>query len=421
MQNFKQTFKKFVFFPFMTLSFCLSLLQVNGQTWQLNGITVVGNNGAGSGPNQLNLPTGISVDASGNIYIAESGNHRVTKWSPPSYNVGVTVAGNGIAGSNPNQLNTPYGIFVDGSENIYICDHENYRVQKWSPPYSTGVTVAGGNGPGSSANKLDKPWGIYVDNSANIYVSEINNQRVSKWSSPYISGIIVAGGNQAGSGAHQLDSPTGIMVDNSGNLYISDHNNNRIQKWSPSSTSGITVAGGNGSGSQASQLNSPSMVYVDNCGIYVSDRSNARIQRFPLPNVNGITIAGGNNAGSQANQLNTPQYIAFDSNYNLYVADYLNHRVQKFAYTTTTTPCYGVGLSEASTNPHFLIYPNPTKDVINFSVQANVLLTTLTGQIIADKEEVNMLDISDKPSGIYFITLTDNKGRLIQRGKIIKE
>lgn len=73
------------------------------------------------------------------------------------------------------------------------------------------------------------------------------------------------------------------------------------------------------------------------------------------------------------------------------------------------------------TNPQIAVYPNPTKNEINFSIQTNVLLTNVSGQIILDRKNVNKLDLSDQPTGIYFLTLTENNGQVIQRSKIIKE
>ena len=92
-------------------------------------------------------------------------------------------------------------------------------------------TVAGGNGKGSSADQLNSPNGIAIDDSGNLYIATANNHRIQKWAPGATEGKIIAGGNGYGSAADQLSSPNGIAIDDSGNLYISDRNNNRIQKW----------------------------------------------------------------------------------------------------------------------------------------------------------------------------------------------
>ncbi len=79
------------------------------------------------------------------------------------------------------------------------------------------------------------------------------------------------------------------------------------------------------------------------------------------------------------------------------------------------------GIAGNSSNSDINIYPNPTKNQINFSVETNVQLTNITGQLIVEKNNVSMLDLSEHAAGLYFITLLDKKGKVIQRSKIVKE
>ena len=67
------------------------------------------------------------------------------------------------------------------------------------------------------------------------------------------------------------------------------------------------------------------------------------------------------------------------------------------------------------------VFPNPTKNLINFSTQTNVQLTNVIGQIVAERKNVNQVDLSDQPTGIYFLTFTDNNGQVVKRIKIVKE
>lgn len=156
-------------------------------------------------------------------------------------------------------------------------------------------------------------------------------------------GSIVAGGNGTGSAANQLRGPHGFFVALNGEIYVADYQNHRIQKFpagSTSATNGVTVAGGNGQGNAANQLNSPSDVFVAANGeIYVADWVNQRVQKFPANSTsatNGITVAGGNGAGSAANQFQLPRHIYVDNNSNLYVVDRDNHRIQKFPAGSTS-------------------------------------------------------------------------------------
>jgi DNA-binding beta-propeller fold protein YncE len=179
---------------------------------------------------------------------------------------GVTVAGGNGAGSAANQLNepgngnSPAGVSVDSSGDVYVVDNGNNRVQEWAPGATAGVTVAGGNGAGSAANQLSFPGGIFVDSSGNLYVADTGyaifppqNNRVQEWTPGATSGVTVAGGNGAGSAADQLSYPTDVFVDGAGNIYVEDSGNNRVQKFAPPAppttsvllpSKGATLSGG---------------------------------------------------------------------------------------------------------------------------------------------------------------------------------
>jgi sugar lactone lactonase YvrE len=346
--------------------------------WYLNGVpthttpfpayTVAGGNNYGSAANQLYNPKGVFVDASGYIYVADQLNQRIQKFPAGSTSAtnGVTVAGGNGYGSAANQFKYPNGVFADGSGNIYVVDEVNQRIQKFpagSTSATNGVTVAGGNGLGSAANQFNYPSGVFVDGSGNIYVADNGNNRIQKFPSGSTSatnGVTVAGGNGAGSSANQLNYPygtsylSGIYMDGNGNIYTADYNNNRVQKFpagSTSATNGVTIAGGNGSGNAANQFAGPSGVFVDGSGnIYVADYYNSRVQKFPAGSTsatNGVTVAGGNGAGSAVNQLYNPTDVFVDGSGNIYVADIVNERIQKWNsstidsfYTPTTVGSY---------------------------------------------------------------------------------
>jgi len=294
------------------------------------GKTLAGVGWAGPAANQLYNPSGIALDADGNMYIADAGNNRIQMWAPGA-SEGTTVAGGNGAGSVANQLYNPTDITLDASGNLYVSDGYNHRIQKWEPGASEGTTVAGGNGRGSAANQLDIPSGIKFDTDGNLYIADGFNHRIQKWAPGASEGTTVAGGNGQSSAANQLYYPMEIALDASGNIYIVDRSNDRIQKWEPGASEGTTVAGGNGQSSAANQLHTPNGIALDADGnIYISDAGNHRIQKWEPGASEGTTVAGGGWAGSAADQLNGPTDITLDASGSLYIVDRSNDRIQKW-------------------------------------------------------------------------------------------
>ena len=179
---------------------------------------------------------GIAVDSAGNIYIADTGNNRIRKID--TNNIINTIAGGGapVAGSNGDggyatnaSLSRPSGIALDSSGNIYIADTGNNRIRKIdvegiiSTIAGGGAPVAGSNGDGGYATNasLSRPSGIVLDSSGNIYIADTGNNRIRKID---VEGIIstiagggapVAGSNGDGGYATNagLSSPSGIALD----------------------------------------------------------------------------------------------------------------------------------------------------------------------------------------------------------------
>jgi sugar lactone lactonase YvrE len=279
------------------------------------GVTGSGGYSGDNGPAtsaHLTGPTSVAVDASGNLYIADYYNHRIRKVS--STGIITTVAGNGLSGySGDNgaavsaQLSYPQAVAVDTTSNIYIADSGNHRIRKVN---SSGIitTVAGngtigytGDDGAATSAHLGTPVGVAVDVSGNLYLADAQYNVIRKVIS---SGIIttVAGstfynglGDNGTATAAQLAYPVGIAVDTFGNLYIADSKNyfGLIRKVS---TSGIiTTVAGNGSCSiinnvqcysgdngpaTSAELNQPTGVAVDGSGnLYIADTNNNRIRK----------------------------------------------------------------------------------------------------------------------------------------------
>jgi uncharacterized protein (TIGR03437 family) len=312
-----------------------------------NGATgFSGDNGPATSA-ELNFPAGVAVDSAGNLYIADTDNNRIRK---VSNGVITTVAGNGLGGfSGDNgpatsaRLTNPEGVAVDSAGNLYVADTTNQRIRKVSNGVITtiagnGLTgFSGDNGPAANA-QLNSPYGVAVDSTGNLYIADTENQRIRKVSSGVITTL--AGNGTAGSSGDggpatsaRLGSPLGIAVDIAGNLYIADRDNSRIRKVA---SGVITTVAGNGTQGFAgdngpatdSQLYLPTSVAVDSSGdLYIADTGNSRVRKVS----NGVitTVAGGgmlvgDNGPATSAQLGNPSGVATDSSGNLYVADAYN-------------------------------------------------------------------------------------------------
>ena len=307
--------------------------------------TVAGGNGAGAANDQFNFASGLYVDTSGNVYVADLLNHRVQKWAKGATS-GITVAGGNGAGAAANQLNEPHGIFVDTSGNLYVADSKNHRVQKWVSGATQGTTVAGGNGIGVASHdinvfdKLNSPQGVFVTDDGNVYVADTGNNRIQKWTPGATSGIRVAGGGEFGVNHNLLAHPNNVFVTPAGDIYVADSENSRIQKWREGSVDILNATGWHNEGYEAHQMNFSIGIFVDPLeNMYIADYYNHRIQKWKvakkeIPFVDGdaITVAGDQGQGTAANQFNGPKAIFVDAIGDLYVADMKNHRIQKYHY-----------------------------------------------------------------------------------------
>ena len=305
----------------------------------------------------FNAPFGVAVDGSGNVYVADTSNHTIRKITPSGEVT--TFAGTGTIGNvdgngSAASFYFPFGIAVDGSGNVYVTEQGNHKIRKITPNGDV-TTVAGtgsqGNtdGNGTSAS-FDTPAGIAVDDSGNVFVADQNNHKIRKIA-PNGDVTTVAGsgsqGNTDGNGTSaNFNFPRGIAIGASGNVFVADQGNHIIRKIAPNADV-TTVAGtgspGNmdGNGTSAS-FNNPIGVAVDDSGnIYVVDVANHKIRKI-APNGDVTTVAGTGSAGSTdgnglAASFNNPVGIVVDSFGNLYIADLLNHKIRKISAVTTLT------------------------------------------------------------------------------------
>ena len=320
---------------------------------------------------QLAGPQGMAVDGAGNLYVADNGNSRIRRIDDTG--VITTIAGIGGSGFSGDggpavaaQLNLPQGVAVDGTGNLYIADTDNHRIRQVVLS-GTITTIAGTGGSGFSGDggpaavaQLNSPSGVAVDGAGNLYIADTENHRIRRIDS---SGTIatVAGtgmgfsGDGGRAGTAQLRFPQGLTMDSAGNLYIADQGNVRIRRVDATGMI-ITIAGtgrsgfsGDGGPAITAQLAAPSGVALDGAGnLYIADRGNARIRRVDTKG-NITTIAGGGSGGDggpavQA-RLNRPEGVAVDRAGNLYIAHHNIRRVDVTGAITTIAGTWLAGFS----------------------------------------------------------------------------
>jgi uncharacterized protein (TIGR03437 family) len=240
---------------------------------------------------RLASPAGIAVDKTGLIYIADTGNHRIRRIGVDGFIT--TVAGTGTpAYGGDNTLasrasfSSPNGLAVDSAGNVYIADTGNHRIRKL---FGAGVviTVAGtgasgysGDGGAATAARLNSPTAVAVDASGRIYIADSGNNTVRRVEA---DGTITT----LAPSATSWNSPQGVAVTSTGEVFIADTGNNTVLRWTPADGT-VSVAagssagfGGDGGPGRQALLNAPRGLFVDSSGaILVADSANGRIRKL---------------------------------------------------------------------------------------------------------------------------------------------
>ncbi|KYG82210.1 NHL domain-containing protein [Roseivirga echinicomitans] len=186
------------------------------------------------------LPSALAIDANGNIYVADSGNHTIRKISPSG--VVTTLAGSfgsGADGTGTSALfNNPAGLAVDSEGNVYVSDDQNYSIRKITPE-GVVTTLAGSGNRGSSNGtgteaEFDNPRGLAVGPDGNIYLADRENNLIRKITPEGVVTTFVGSGNASfadGTGSEaEFYNPVDVVFDRAGNLYVLDQFNQRIRK-----------------------------------------------------------------------------------------------------------------------------------------------------------------------------------------------
>ncbi len=271
-----------------------------------------------------------------------------------------TLAGNGNQGYSgdggpafSSQLNSPIGVAIDPSGNIYVSDTQNHRIRKITPSgiittfAGTGTAGFSGDGGPASLARINQPCGIALDTAGTVFFADRFNHRIRKIDKlgniNTVAGSTTTAGFSGDGGpalSAKLSSPGSVAVDRAGNIYIADTNNDRIRKVGKNDTITTVVGGGTLTSENitatSAALATPWDVAVDTSGnIYLTDSNNNRVRKV---NSGGLinTIAGtgvygfaGDGGNATSAQLKAPYGVELDGLGNIYISDSYNYRVRK--------------------------------------------------------------------------------------------
>lgn len=277
-------------------------------------------------------PFGITVDGSDNVWVTELDGGRVLKFN--SSGVYQSMLGRtGIKRDFGPYLVQPVATAVDSSGNGWVTDRETHRVKKYDSAGAVLLTLGEVWTSGDDNAHFNWPHGAAIDSSDNVYIADRNNHRVQIFDS---SGVYLATIGESGvSGADDahFDGPVHIAIDNSDQLYVADRQNERVQVFDVSNPAAVMYVGTLGTtgaaGSDNAHFNGPFGVTAVNGKIYVADLGNDRVQIFNAATYAYLATIGGTE-GAGNNQFQSAIDVAVDSNGTIYVADVGNNRVQVF-------------------------------------------------------------------------------------------
>ena len=383
----------------------------------------------------LLLPSAIVFDTTGNLYIAETGNHVIHKVDTQGHIT--TIAGTGTQGLSGDggaatqaQLDSPQGLALTSTD-LYIADTHNHRIRKLNLTTNLITTLAGttqgfsGDSMVASQAQLNLPTALTIDANQNLYIADTANHRIRRIDAT--TGIIttVAGNGTQGDSGDQgpapsaaIDSPQGIAVDTAGNLYLADTHNHRIRRID--TTTGIitTLAGTGTLGSPTdniaasnTQLALPRGLTIDASGnLYLADTANHRIRRIDATTGIITTVAGTGTQGYSGDTglatvatLDSPRSVTVASTSHVTLADTANQRVRQITATTGNPPTSTIqtiaGLG--NTTPGTLTLSAPTVIAYGTGTLTATLATSTTAT-----GSITLLDTYTSPTQTTPITST---------------
>jgi DNA-binding beta-propeller fold protein YncE len=271
------------------------------------------------------LPYGITVDSSGNVYVADDENDRIQKFDRNG-NLITQWGRKGIRDwSRETEIDKeegrfyhPRGIAVDSKGYVYVADTGNNRIQKFD---EDGVFIMQWGGPGNQRGTFKEPIGLTVDSRGSIYVADSGNNRIQKFDG--LGRFVTQWGNR-GPEDGQFDAPVAVATDKFRNVYVADSLNDRVQIFESDGTFITKLDGGGNGGGRFS----PVGIAVDHDGnVFIADSISERIKKY---DGKGELIAQWGSYGFEGRTFGKLTAISVDRNGNVYAADAETNSIQEF-------------------------------------------------------------------------------------------
>jgi hypothetical protein len=322
----------------------------------------------------MGYPYGTAVDSSGNVYVADAGNHQIRKVSPSG--VVTTIAGSGSSGSSDGtgtaaSFNWPEDVGVDSSGNIFVADTYNHTIRKITPAgvVTTFAGTAGISGTADGTGSAARFWGpegLAVDSAGNVFVADSGSNTIRKITpagvvTTFAGSNTVSGSTDATGTAARFSYPTSIAIDSSGNLYVADTSNFTVRKITSAAVV-TTLAGSAGlrgsvdATGSAARFGYPQGIGVDSSGnVFVGDTDYYTIRKVTPAGVvttfAGTSGAWGNvdGTGAAAN-FAYPRSTDVDASGNIYVADADNYCIRKITSAGAVTTFAGSSAKYGTTD-----------------------------------------------------------------------
>jgi len=287
---------------------------------------------SGTAPGQFNAPRQIAFASNGSIYVADSRNHRIQHISADGKTVVAqwgTYADVSKSSAPGGTFYEPWGIAVGPDGSVYVADTWNNRIQKFSADGKF-ISMWGTFGEGTRPDTFWGPRGLAVDRQGHLFVTDTGNKRIVVFDD---NGKFITQFGSAGTGPGQFDEPVGVAIDNSGLVYISDTWNQRVQVMAPDASGKIytSLLTWNIDGWFGQSLENKPFIAVNRLGqVFVTDPEGYRVLEFKT---NGEFLHTWGNESADQGSVNGTSGVAVDAQGNLWVSDTKNMKLLRFSIT----------------------------------------------------------------------------------------